>query len=167
MIITASQWSARWRFAPSNALPSPPPGCSPMPTPGPKIRSVRECLCMLAERCLPFSFPFVSISVALFSYPFGLLSERSVSVDSGKCCSVFAGCAAGQLFASMLAKTTSKGNPKFAKNQLLQLETEVNVNLLSSWWVVPTHNALQPAGSGVHFQNKCLHNGSHAENVVK
>lgn len=38
--ITASQWSAHWRFVPSSALLSPPPGCFPMPTPGPKIRSV-------------------------------------------------------------------------------------------------------------------------------
>lgn len=38
--ITASQWSAHWRFVPSSALLSPPPGCSPTPTPGPKIRSV-------------------------------------------------------------------------------------------------------------------------------
>lgn len=37
---TASQWSALWRFAASSVLPSPPPGCSPTTTPGPKIRSV-------------------------------------------------------------------------------------------------------------------------------
>lgn len=44
VIITASQWSAHWRFAPSNVLLSQPPGCSPMLTPGTKIRSV--CLCV-------------------------------------------------------------------------------------------------------------------------
>lgn len=38
--ITASRWSAHWRFVPSSALLSPPPGSSPTPTPGPKIRSV-------------------------------------------------------------------------------------------------------------------------------
>lgn len=49
VIITASRWSAHWRFAPSNVLLSPPPGCSPMPTPGPKIRYVCVCVFVLDD----------------------------------------------------------------------------------------------------------------------
>lgn len=68
--ITASQSSARWRFALSSALLSPPPGFSPTPTRGPKIRFVCVCMCVLPHLPLPFVSVTQNISIEKPIYTF-------------------------------------------------------------------------------------------------